>query len=202
MQAKGIDVYYHKVSWYKFLTSWITCPHQEIRILSKLIASHVTPSFDEQMLSFLHFDREDAKALVDLLHKAASSMQFSAKGSEMFFSYRLSTLLRSINSLFVCSSCEISADTHLYELFDTLVNDNQKIMLSLTVVMTSGDINDRTQGCYLLWNLLDNENFKKNVDLQQTSRLLKLHHHDSPQELKYLCESILLFLNDSLHKGE
>lgn len=204
VQIKGIAVYYHKIAWYKFLSSWVTCPHQEIRILSRLIAGHVIPSCDDQMLSLLHFDEDDVMILLDLLHKRTSSKHFSVKRTDMFFTHQISALLRSINTLLTSQDCRSCTRIHLCDLAYNLVNDEQ-LVPSLTKVLSDGNLDERTQACHLLWNLLEHDDFKKRVTTFEKSVFLMQTLHklseDSLPELKCVCDCIVLFLKGSLHEG-
>lgn len=193
IQVEDSELYYHKIMWYKFLSNWVTCPHQEIRVLSRLIAGHVISSFDEQMLSLLYFDEDDATVLVDLLCKRAYSEHFYIKRPDMFFAHQMSSVLRSINTLLISQDCR-STKKHLCNLQATLVDDDQ-LVPSLMKIVSCGSQDEKLQACYLLWNLMEHDKIQKEVaNHDEIDTLLqgvcKLSMDSSP-ELKIICECIL-----------
>ena len=193
IQMKGSELYYHKIMWYKFLSNWVTCPHQEIRVLSRLIAGYVISSFDDQMLSLLHFDEDDATILVDLLRRRAYSEHSYIKRPNMFFAHQISSVLRSINTLLNSQDCR-STKTHLYNLQATLIDDDQ-LVPSLMKIVSHGSQDEKLQACYLLWNLMEHDKIRKEVaNYDEIDTLLqgvcKLSEDSSP-ELKIICERIL-----------
>ena len=196
-QKKGGEVYSQKVMWYKFLSNWITCPHQEIRVLSRLIAGHVLSSFDDQMLSLLHFDEDDAAILVDLLCRRAHSEHSYTKRPDMFFAHQISSVLRSINTLLTSQDCR-STKTHLSNLETALVEDDELIS-SLMHLVSHGSQDEKLQACYLLWNLREHDKIKRKLaNDDKIDTLLQGMCKKSLPELKIVCECIL---HDSLNKG-
>ena len=190
IQVKGSELYYHKIMWFKFLSNWVTCPHQEIRVLSRLIAGHVLSSFDDQMLSLLHFDEDDAVILVDLLCRRAHSKHSHIKRPDMFLAHQISSVLRSVNTLLTSQDCR-STKTHLCNLQTTLVEDDQLIS-SLMQIVSHGSQDEKLQTCYLLWNLLEHDKIRRKVANYDTllQGVCKFSEESLP-ELKIVCECIL-----------
>ena len=201
----SISVYYLTVNSSKILNTFATSPLQELRVITKCIAGYVSPSFDENLLSLLHFSTQEAEALVSIFCRAANSDSRFAKFDGGFYKISLLLIAKAINNFLLQQSQRVALNLQLVEFFEVLNENFQQFFCSLLAVMKNGSRQEIVVLCQLLWSLMNVDTLRAKVQKNSEivfQEMMKLKRQSDNLELKSLCHCVTLALEDGWLNGK
>ena len=181
-----IDAYHHVFSFTNILHPFLNAADMSMIIHAKLILAHLSAILtNDEVKEFLQLSSSSAESLIALLGEASTSSNRKANG------FTVTELAKGMNKLLVCS------ENGRYLAKATLIP-------SIASVITCGSTQEKVAGCELLWNLLQESEFKIAVlenDLPFTEMLKQLEE-SKETSLHTLASSTLMDLVDSSEIGK
>lgn len=184
IQAPKIHVYLHKIYWFKAVSRWALCTHQEVRLVSKFVMGYLASAFEMKDLLTLHFDEDDTQTVLNLLYEVLEPRQAS---KHFFFNISISTLLNALNCLLLLTFDYPSLKENLQELLDSLKDEST--MKCLFEILQKGSNIEMVKVCSLLWTLSRMECCRIPWSVEHFQEIAD--EPSTENEVKVLCECIM-----------
>lgn len=153
VQQSDIQAYFCNIEWFNLLSQLSSSTNQELCLVSKLIAVHLTEIFSASEYVQLKFNTSEARTLVTLFNQCVDK-RFAYKEASFFCKIPLPCLLSSFIKILMFSHGNDNT-------FLSVLESDKRVVSSLIQILKCENASLKTSACSLLWILLNNSNVIK-----------------------------------------